>query len=304
MLTEADSSVPPAPAVIGSEFARAPLPPGTEGKEAVRTTAAVKLNRAEPAAINRAKLVNEIARYHSEIETYRQKLEEIEADFVRELTPLLTPEQRERFAAHQKRFADRRSRGIAALAADSSPLSDDQIFRLQQRPLLSVLGEVALSMRYDSLQRDLKFDDAQQAKVRELLRARRERFLVLIDSTPPPSIMLSRLAPVAQKLATEPKKQAPVPAPRELDRRTPRRVNWAMVPTVLIVDDEKHTREGLQQALAEAYDVSGRGQRRRGFQPAGHAAVRRRSDRPPHAGQDRASRSSTRRWRSRSGRRS
>src|SRR5580704_11084772 len=30
----------------------------------------------------------------------------------------------------------------------------------------------------------------------------------------------------------------------------------AMVPSVLIVDDEKHTREGLQQALAENYDVS------------------------------------------------
>ncbi len=29
-----------------------------------------------------------------------------------------------------------------------------------------------------------------------------------------------------------------------------------MVPSVLIVDDEKHTREGLQQALAEAYDIS------------------------------------------------
>jgi DNA-binding NtrC family response regulator len=29
-----------------------------------------------------------------------------------------------------------------------------------------------------------------------------------------------------------------------------------MVPSVLIVDDEKHTREGLQQALAESYDVS------------------------------------------------
>jgi DNA-binding NtrC family response regulator len=29
-----------------------------------------------------------------------------------------------------------------------------------------------------------------------------------------------------------------------------------MVPSVLIVDDEKHTREGLQQALADAYDVS------------------------------------------------
>jgi DNA-binding NtrC family response regulator len=30
----------------------------------------------------------------------------------------------------------------------------------------------------------------------------------------------------------------------------------AMVPSVLIVDDEKHTREGLQQALADHYDVS------------------------------------------------
>jgi DNA-binding NtrC family response regulator len=29
-----------------------------------------------------------------------------------------------------------------------------------------------------------------------------------------------------------------------------------MVPSVLIVDDEKHTREGLQQALADGYDVS------------------------------------------------
>src|SRR3982751_6332063 len=29
-----------------------------------------------------------------------------------------------------------------------------------------------------------------------------------------------------------------------------------MVPAVLIVDDEKHTREGLQQALAEHYDVT------------------------------------------------
>ncbi|HRP03271.1 MAG TPA: response regulator [Opitutaceae bacterium] len=29
-----------------------------------------------------------------------------------------------------------------------------------------------------------------------------------------------------------------------------------MVPSVLIVDDEKHTREGLQQALEEHYDVA------------------------------------------------
>lgn len=41
-----------------------------------------------------------------------------------------------------------------------------------------------------------------------------------------------------------------------LDPPGGRRVNRGMVPSVLIVDDEKHTREGLQQALADAYDVS------------------------------------------------
>jgi two-component system, NtrC family, response regulator AtoC len=37
---------------------------------------------------------------------------------------------------------------------------------------------------------------------------------------------------------------------------TAARESAGMVPTVLIVDDEKHTREGLQQALAENYDVT------------------------------------------------
>jgi DNA-binding NtrC family response regulator len=46
------------------------------------------------------------------------------------------------------------------------------------------------------------------------------------------------------------------PALFPVDRRTPPEVHKRMVPSVLIVDDEKHTREGLQQALAENYDVT------------------------------------------------
>lgn len=38
-----------------------------------------------------------------------------------------------------------------------------------------------------------------------------------------------------------------------------------MVPSVLIVDDEKHTREGLQQALQDSYDVSVAGSADEGF---------------------------------------
>ena len=41
-----------------------------------------------------------------------------------------------------------------------------------------------------------------------------------------------------------------------LDRQRRGGVNGGMVPSVLIVDDEKHTREGLQQALEDNYDVS------------------------------------------------
>ena len=41
-----------------------------------------------------------------------------------------------------------------------------------------------------------------------------------------------------------------------VDRGSAGAIHKRMVPSVLIVDDEKHTREGLQQALAENYDVS------------------------------------------------
>jgi two-component system response regulator AtoC len=41
-----------------------------------------------------------------------------------------------------------------------------------------------------------------------------------------------------------------------VDRPERAAIHGAMAPSVLIVDDEKHTREGLQQALAESYDVT------------------------------------------------
>ena len=197
--TESDTSVPAAPAAIGSEFSRsAPMVPDAKG--------AKKAAARGEQPVDRSKLVKEIERYSSAIGTYRTHLDQIDADFDRDLVSLLTSEQRDRYAARQKRDADRRAKGEAAFAADTSPLSDEQIFHLQQRPLYSMLGAVSLTMRYDSLTKDLKLDEPQQAKLRDLLRVRREKFIALVDSTPPPSIMLSRLAPVAQKLATEPKK--------------------------------------------------------------------------------------------------
>ena len=47
---------------------------------------------------------------------------------------------------------------------------------------------------------ELKLDDTQRDKVRDLLRVRREKFIELVDSAPPPTMMLSRIAPLAQRL--------------------------------------------------------------------------------------------------------
>ena len=37
-------------------------------------------------------------------------------------------------------------------------------------------------------------------KLRDILRARRDKFIALVDASPPPSLTLNRLAPVAQRL--------------------------------------------------------------------------------------------------------
>jgi hypothetical protein len=159
------------------------------------------------AALNRAQLAAEIERLRPQIDGYRQRLEALDAEFDRELLIHLTPEQATTYTAAQKRRADRSAKGAAQAAAKHDPLTDDEIEQLRQRSLFGVLWMIAPTMKQDSLIKDLKLTEAQQLKTRELLRARREKFLAIVDSTPPPSIMLSRLAPAAQRLAPAPAKK-------------------------------------------------------------------------------------------------
>jgi hypothetical protein len=157
--------------------------------------------------INRAQLAAELSRLGPDIETFRARAMEIDAEFDRDLELMLTPEQR---VSHdewlKRREADRQ--GSRSAAESSAPLTDDQIAQLLQRPMHALLATIVLPMRLDQLNHDLKFDPVQRAKVRDLLRVRREKFLELIDSSPPPSVMLSRLAPMAQRLG----RGAPPPA--------------------------------------------------------------------------------------------
>ena len=194
---ESNRPVPAPPAPLMGEFSskRSPAPGDTRAPSAARS------------ALNRTQLAAEIERLRPQIESYRQRIETLDTDFDRDLAAILTPEQQATYAASQKRRAERMAKGAAEAAAKTAPLTDDEIDQLRQRSLFGVLWNVAPSMKQDSLIKDLKITEAQRPKTLELLRQRREKFLAIVDSTPPPSIMLSRLAPAAQRLAAEPAKK-------------------------------------------------------------------------------------------------
>jgi hypothetical protein len=194
MWTEGDRALPP-PAVPGSEFLRGASTPTPDPKNSPKPT-------------DRAKMIADIERLRPQIEAYRKRMDEIAGEFDAALLPALTSEQRVKYIAQQKKNAERRAQGEARDAADNGPLSEEQIFQLQQRPLWSVLRSVAIVSRLEQLDHDYKLDDLQKAKTRELLAARREKFLALVDSTPPPSITLSQLASQTRKLATPSEKPA------------------------------------------------------------------------------------------------
>jgi hypothetical protein len=199
-LTETAPGVPPPPAMPGSEFVRAPTPTANGETPAEKRTPGISEKE-------RARLFADIEKVRPQIEAYHKRLDEISAEFDRDFATLLNPDQRAKFDAQQKKNADNRAKREAKEAADTGPLSDQQIEQLRRQPLWNALYSVAVAWRLDRLTHDFKLDADQQAKVRDLLHARREKFLALIDSSPPPSITYSELARRAERLATEPAKK-------------------------------------------------------------------------------------------------
>jgi hypothetical protein len=145
--------------------------------------------------VNRAQLLEQIEKIRPEIESFRARTDEIYAQFDRDMLTVLTAEQD---AVYLKKF---RPQHVSGPQGEERPLSDEEIERLLQRPLRTLAYFVVLPMTLDRMVTELKLDDAQRDKVRDFLRVRREKFIELVDSVSPPSLMLSRLAPVAQRLS-------------------------------------------------------------------------------------------------------
>jgi hypothetical protein len=187
--TEPRRSVPPAPVALAQEYARVATPSG-DGKQ----------NR----HLDRAKLLAEIEKLRPQIDSYTAQVQEITTEFDREFAQLLKPEQREKFIGFQKRRAERDAKRLA----NRAPLSDEDIQRERERPLTDIYWMVTVTPRLEWLTKEFSLDAAQQSSTRALLSLRRNKFIALFDSTPHPSIRLSRLAPVMDRVAAA----APAPA--------------------------------------------------------------------------------------------
>lgn len=193
-----------------------PVPPPPSKLMAELTIPATKLVPAHQAmllklrpAVNRAELSDAIATIKPQIEAYRKKVGVIDDEFEAALTQLLNPDQRVAYARAQQKLAERQAR--QGMVDPPPPLTTDAILALQDRPAYSVVNMIVIDLKLDWLTRELALNPEQAARVRALLQQRRERFIALVDATPPPSLMLSDLATVAQRLAAP--EEAPPPKP-------------------------------------------------------------------------------------------
>jgi hypothetical protein len=181
-------AVPPPPALLGELSA-------TTGT-ATRAHAKVASPERPP---NAARLAEEIERLRPGIEQFRARMEEMDDQMDREVVALLRPDQMPLWEKVLKRRVEYREKEEAGITADQL-LTSAQISSLKQRPLYKLLAVVVVPQKLEWLVGDLKLDDAQKEKVREILRVRRDKFLALVDASPPPTLTLSRLAPLAKQL--------------------------------------------------------------------------------------------------------
>ena len=151
-----------------------------------------------------AQINAEIERLKPAIDAFRQKLDAINHDLHQKIDALLTPAQHDKFEKMHKRYEEHRAeRAKSSLPIVESSPSGGTTLKLPvfAEPIEGMTPAIVVPLTLDHLTTELQLDDRQKAAVRQLLLERREKFLALIDSTPPPSIGLNRLAPIINKLA-------------------------------------------------------------------------------------------------------
>lgn len=180
--TERHQPLLQAPPELGREFVAAETERPSESRE-IR---------------DRESLVKDIQRWNEDIIAYQARLTEIDQEFDLAFAALLTPEQRARFEEQQQRWGDN---GLRNSRRFQGGLTAEDIAQLQRIPLMGAINRISTNATVDRLVRFYQLDEAQTTAVHDLALARRVEFLDLIDTTPPPSIRLSELAPLIDQLS-------------------------------------------------------------------------------------------------------
>ena len=154
-----------------------------------------------------AQINAEIERVKPEIDAFRHNLDALNHEFHQKIDALLTPAQHQKFEEMHKRYEERRAeRANSSLPTVESSPSGGATLKLPvfAEPIEGMTAAIVVPLTLDHLTIELQLDEQQRAAVHQLLLERREKFLALIDSTPPPSIGLNRLLPIINKLAAPP----------------------------------------------------------------------------------------------------
>jgi Spy/CpxP family protein refolding chaperone len=129
----------------------------------------------------------------AEMDEFRQKVSEIKRSLRAQIDPILTPEQRERMGRARERPAT-----TPPPESAPPPLPGRRNFWEGFDAAMSIM---MVPFSLERMSDSLDLTPAQKAAVHKLLLERREKFLELVDATPPPSFKILKLAPPEAKTA-------------------------------------------------------------------------------------------------------
>jgi hypothetical protein len=132
------------------------------------------------------KIKAEVEKIKPEVEEFRKKLEPIKQEFRSSLEAVLTPAQREK---------------LQGLSERTTGTDKPSTSKPQKDGLDSLFPIVVIPSTLDKLTEQLELTAEQRTAVHALLLRRREKFLQLVDASPPPSLKLSKIAPLVPQVA-------------------------------------------------------------------------------------------------------
>jgi uncharacterized membrane protein len=130
----------------------------------------------------------------AEIDAFKKKVDPIKTEFRAQLEAVLTPVQRERLKAMSERPPQPAPAPGTPVSKDKPDPAKDRGYRMYDG-LDSTITLVVIPFTLARLTEELALTPAQRDAVHKLLIQRREKFIALVDSTPPPSFNLGKIAP-------------------------------------------------------------------------------------------------------------